>query len=62
MNSTAENITEAPLADDTYYAAVTEAIRAEAASILASGSVAAVVGYTAGRRAEIGRASCRERV
>ena len=51
MNSTAENITEAPLADDAYYAAVTAAIRAEAAGILASGSVAAVVGYTAGRRA-----------
>jgi formate dehydrogenase (coenzyme F420) beta subunit len=40
-----------PLVDDSYYAAVTEALRTEAARLLTEGTVAAVVGYKAGRRA-----------
>jgi ferredoxin len=36
--------------DDAYYAAVTAAIRSEAARLLADGSVTAVIGYVAGRR------------
>ncbi len=36
--------------DTSYYAAATETIRAEAKRLLAEGNVAAVVGYTAGRR------------
>lgn len=51
MNQTAQNLDSAPLVDETYYAAVTEAIRAEAAQLLADGRVAAVIGYVAGRRA-----------
>lgn len=39
-----------PLVDDSYFAAVTDAIRAEAAKVLTDGTVAAVIGYTAGKR------------
>lgn len=41
---------EAVLADETYYAAVTAAIRAEAVRLLGEGAVAGVIGYVAGRR------------
>jgi coenzyme F420-reducing hydrogenase beta subunit len=39
-----------PLVDNSYYEAVTAAIRQEARRILESGEVTAVIGYTAGRR------------
>jgi formate dehydrogenase subunit beta len=50
MNTTAHKHDETPLLDDSYYDAVTAAIRQEAGRLLASGEVAAVIGYTAGRR------------
>jgi ferredoxin len=43
--------TTTPLVDPAYYAAVTAAIQAEAAKLLADGSVTAVIGYVPGRRA-----------
>ena len=49
MTTPANN--DSPLIDPACYAAATAAIRAEAARLLESGEVAAVVGYRAGRRA-----------
>ena len=51
MNNTAEKLDTTPLVDDGYYAGVTAAIRTTAAQLLSDGTVAAVVGYVAGRRA-----------
>jgi ferredoxin len=48
MESKAQNTT--PLVDSTYYAAVTDAIQAEAIRLLGEGAVSGVVGYVAGRR------------
>jgi len=50
MNNTAEKLNTTPLVDDTYFAAVTSAIRSEARRLLAAGEVAAVIGYKSGRR------------
>jgi ferredoxin len=50
MNNTAHNLDTTPLVDESYYAAVTATIRAEAEQLLSSGQVAAVIGYRAGRR------------
>ena len=50
MNNTAEKLGTALLVADSYFAAATETIRAEAARLLTTGEVAAVVGYVAGRR------------
>ncbi|WP_243688287.1 hypothetical protein [Geotalea toluenoxydans] len=51
MNNTAEKIVATPSIDTTGYAATSETIRKEAAKLLADGSVTAVIGYKAGRRA-----------
>lgn len=51
MNRTTPNLDETPLVDAGYYAAITDAIRSEAAKLLAEGTVSAVIGYGAGRRA-----------
>lgn len=51
MTTTVTTNPATPLVDETYYAAVTEAIRNEAARLLQEGAVAAVIGYVAGRRA-----------
>lgn len=50
MNNTAEKQNTTHLVDDSYYAAVTSAIRAEAKRLLEAGEVTAVIGYTGGRR------------
>lgn len=50
MNNTAQKLDVTPLVDDGYYQAVTEAIRTEATKLLTEGTVAAVIGYKAGRR------------
>jgi len=39
-----------PLVDDSYFTAVTTAIRSEAKRLLEAGEVSAIIGYTAGRR------------
>ncbi len=49
MNETAQN-PETPLVEDSYYNATTSAIRSEAIRLLGDGTVAAVIGYVAGRR------------
>jgi formate dehydrogenase subunit beta len=51
MTNTAQQHDVTPLVDESYFAAVTEALRTEAARLLTDGTVAAVVGYKAGRRA-----------
>lgn len=51
MNNTAKKLDQATAIDPALYAAVTEAIRQEAKKVLESGTVAAVVGWQAGRRA-----------
>lgn len=51
MTTTVTTDPATPLVDETYYAAVTEAIRNEAARLLREGTVVAVIGYVAGRRA-----------
>ena len=51
MTTTVTTNPATPLVDETYYAAVTEAIRNETARLLQEGAVAAVIGYVAGRRA-----------
>lgn len=51
MNNTAQKLETAAPIDTSCYAAVTEAVRKEAARILTDGTVTAVVGYKAGRRA-----------
>ncbi len=48
MNNTKENTT--PLVDNSYYEAVTTAIRSEARRVMESGEVSAVIGYKSGRR------------
>jgi len=50
MNNTNHKQYETPLVDNSYYEAVTTAIRTEARRLLESGEVAAVIGYTSGRR------------
>ncbi|HEX9078846.1 MAG TPA: hypothetical protein VF795_04610 [Desulfuromonadaceae bacterium] len=50
MNNTAQKADTTPLVDASYYTTVTAAIQQEAARLLTAGTVAAVVGYTAGRR------------
>ena len=50
MNNTAQKLDTTALVDASYYTAVTEAIRSEATRLLTEGTVAAVVGYRAGRR------------
>jgi formate dehydrogenase (coenzyme F420) beta subunit len=50
MNETAKIIETASVIDPTAYTSATEAIRAEAKRLLASGEVTAVIGYQAGRR------------
>ncbi|HEY5973301.1 MAG TPA: Fe-S oxidoreductase [Geobacteraceae bacterium] len=50
MTNTAHKLATTPLVDESYYAAVTEALRTEAVKLLTDGTVAAVVGYKAGRR------------
>jgi len=50
MNNTNRKQEETPLVDAAYYEAVTTAIRSEARRLLESGEVAAVIGYTSGRR------------
>jgi ferredoxin len=50
MNDTAQILDTTPLVADACYAAATETIRTEAKRLLTEGKVAAVVGYTAGRR------------
>jgi ferredoxin len=49
MNNTSQESTT-PLVDDSYFAAVTTAIRSEAKRLLEAGEVSAVIGYTQGRR------------
>jgi ferredoxin len=51
MNNTAQKLDTSPLIDTASYAAATEAIRAEAARLFADGTVTAVIGYQAGKRA-----------
>ena len=51
MNNTAQKQDTTPLVDTSYYQAVTEAIRQEAVKLLTDGTVAAVIGYLPGRRA-----------
>ncbi len=51
MNNTAQKLETATPLDTSCYAAVTDAIRKEASRILTDGTVTAVVGYKAGRRA-----------
>ncbi len=50
MNHTAQQLEVTPLVDDSYYTAVSNAIRQEAVNLLTDGSVAAVIGYIPGRR------------
>ncbi len=50
MNKTAQKIDSATLVEQSYFAAVTEAIRAEVIHLLGSGEVSAVLGYITGRR------------
>ena len=50
MTNTAQKLDVTPLVDNDYYAAITEAIRTEAARLLADGTVTAVIGYLPGRR------------
>ena len=50
MNNTAQKPDTTALVDASYYTTVTDAIRKEATRLLESGTVAAVVGYRAGRR------------
>jgi ferredoxin len=50
MNNATQKTDVTPLVDESYYQAVTEAIRSEATRLLTDGAVAAVVGYRAGRR------------
>jgi formate dehydrogenase (coenzyme F420) beta subunit len=50
MNNTNRKHDETPLVDDSYFAAVTTAIRSEARRLLEAGEVSAVIGYKAGRR------------
>jgi ferredoxin len=50
MNDIAQILDTTPLVADACYAAATETIRTEAKRLLTEGKVAAVVGYTAGRR------------
>jgi formate dehydrogenase (coenzyme F420) beta subunit len=50
MNKTSR-VDTTPLVDDSYFAAVSEAIRTAAVKLLEQGEVAAVIGYKAGRRA-----------
>jgi len=45
-----KDVSTSPLVDDSYYAAVTAAIRSEAKRLLESGEISAVIGYTSGRR------------
>jgi len=49
--NTAQKPDTTPLADDSYYTAVTEALRSETAKLLSDGTVAGVIGYLPGRRA-----------
>jgi formate dehydrogenase (coenzyme F420) beta subunit len=51
MDNTARKIESATTIDTTCYTAVTEAVRREAARVLGDGTVTAVIGYRAGRRA-----------
>ena len=50
MDNTAQKLDASPLVDAGYYQAVTQAIQQEATRLLTEGTVAAVVGYRAGRR------------
>ena len=50
MKTMTKHIETATLADESYFAAVTAAIRSEAARLLTDGTVTAVIGYKAGRR------------
>lgn len=50
MNDTAEKENLIPLFDTSSYAGATEAIRTEAARLLADGTVSLVIGYQAGKR------------
>jgi ferredoxin len=50
MNNTTQKESTTPIAGDEYYSAVTTALRAEAKRLLEAGEVAAVIGYTGGRR------------
>jgi formate dehydrogenase (coenzyme F420) beta subunit len=45
-----KDVSTSPLVDASYFAAVTGAIRSEARRVLETGEVAAVIGYTSGRR------------
>jgi len=45
-----KDVSTSPLVDDSYFAAVTAAIRSEAKRLLEAGEVSAVIGYTQGRR------------
>jgi formate dehydrogenase subunit beta len=51
MMNTAKKINRNPIVDASFYAAITDAIRAEAQRLLAGGTVGAVIGYAPGRRA-----------
>ncbi len=50
MNKSAQKLDVTPLVDESYCAAATQAIRCEATRLLTEGTVAAVIGYQAGRR------------
>jgi ferredoxin len=50
MANTAQKHDETPLVDNSYFSAVTTAIRSEAGRLLTAGEVTAVIGYTPGRR------------
>ncbi|KAF0220822.1 MAG: 4Fe-4S [Geobacteraceae bacterium] len=50
MNNTAQKHDATPLVAESYYAAVTDALRTEAARLLSEGVVTAVIGYKEGRR------------